>query len=166
MESVTVLELLFTKMEQNMRENGDTIHAPARVLRFLQTRTNMKVIGYEVTNTGQVCWYLIFYNSGLCQVHMSNLPPISPSQPVPNTKENRLSKALKRLSVKRSSGGSVRGAQNVRSPVLDNSTMPKLVEYIAYYQVWDNGKKVSETEIQPHDGKKSFITHTNRSTKS
>jgi hypothetical protein len=76
---------------------------------------------------------------------MSNLPS-TPSTPTQNTKENRLSKALKRLSLKRTSGGSVRG---------DNKTPRdsplKLVEYVAYYQVWENGIKKSEKEVSPHD---------------
>jgi hypothetical protein len=91
------------------------------------------------------------HGPGLCQIHMSNIP-ISPTTPTtPNSKENRLSKALKRLSLKRPSPStSGRSASQSGSKIMQEAGL-KFVEYVPYYQVWDNGKKVSEREIQAHD---------------
>lgn len=109
-------------------------------------RTNTKGTGSEIINMDQVIinndGNNFYHFIGLCQVHMSNLSTVQ-SPTSPKTKENRLSKAMRRLSLKRSPTTS----QSFSEPV----SPLKLLEYIPYYQVWENGKKVTEKELRPDD---------------
>lgn len=86
------------------------------------------------------------HGPGLCQVHMSNMPTSPTNDNTKNQKENRLSKALKRLSLRRPSAATP-PSKDAKSP----EAGLKFVEYVPYYQVWESGKKISEKEILADD---------------
>ncbi|KAL0491800.1 hypothetical protein AKO1_010241 [Acrasis kona] len=88
------------------------------------------------------------HGPGLYQLHMSNLPPVK-EEP----QDTKLSKLLKRMSLKRVASAPAELTSTKKTPPIQSG---KFIEYIPYYQYWENGKRRENKELHAHDDPPSF----------